>query len=408
MKKMRVGAPSYFEILIAMAFLYFANQKVDIAVVEVGMGGEYDATNTLYPLVAVLTNVTLDHTNVLGGTVQKIAKTKAGIIKSARGPVAPSSHPMSSVAGSLRALDGTPSSRATPRFPNFVGSPRFLLCGEARPMRLSHSKSTREPSNNLIVVTGVKQPSVVKIVENRCREVEAKLYRHGKDFDFKIEKESLEGSVFDLTIGSDRGLQLNGLKLSLLGRHQVENASLAIETAMQLGKFGLEITEEHIRKALKTAFFPGRFEILRLTPFAQDKTSSTLVLDGAHNPTKMKAFLTSLKKLFPKEKKIFIVGFKFDKDIKRMLSQILEVADKIILTEFHGKTDISVSSSAKAESIKYQVLSSKYRGKIIVEPNSKKALDLTLNILVSQYPNIPAIIVVTGSLYLVGEVRSML
>ena len=275
-------------------------------------------------------------------------------------------------------------------------------------MRLSHSKSTREPSNNLIVVTGVKQPSVIKIVENRCREVEAKLYRHGKDFDFKIEKESLEGSVFDLTIGSDRGLQLNGLKLSLLGRHQVENASLAIETAMQLGKFGLEITEEHIRKALKTAFFPGRFEILRLTPFAQDKTSSTLVLDGAHNPTKMKAFLTSLKKLFPKEKKIFIVGFKFDKDIKRMLSQILEVADKIILTEFHGKTDISVSSSAKAESIKYQVLSSKYRGKIIVEPNSKKALDLTLNILVSQYPNIPAIIVVTGSLYLVGEVRSML
>lgn len=75
------GAPSYFEILIAMAFLYFAQNKVDIAVVEVGMGGEFDATNTLYPLVAVLTNVSLDHTNVLGGTVQKIARTKVGIIK---------------------------------------------------------------------------------------------------------------------------------------------------------------------------------------------------------------------------------------------------------------------------------------------------------------------------------------
>ena len=81
MKGMSVGAPSYFEILIAMAFLYFAQNQVDIAVVEVGMGGEYDATNTLYPLVAVLTNVSLDHTNVLGGTVQKIAKTKTGIIK---------------------------------------------------------------------------------------------------------------------------------------------------------------------------------------------------------------------------------------------------------------------------------------------------------------------------------------
>jgi len=80
----QVGAPSYFEILIAMAFKYFAEAKVDIAVVEVGMGGEFDATNTLYPLVSVLTNVSLDHTNVLGGTVQKIAKTKAGIIKKSK------------------------------------------------------------------------------------------------------------------------------------------------------------------------------------------------------------------------------------------------------------------------------------------------------------------------------------
>src|SRR3989344_3641959 len=79
--KASAGGPSYFEILIAMAFLYFAEQKVDIAVVEVGMGGEFDATNTLYPLIAVLTNVSLDHTNILGGSVQKIARTKAGIIK---------------------------------------------------------------------------------------------------------------------------------------------------------------------------------------------------------------------------------------------------------------------------------------------------------------------------------------
>src|SRR3990167_1708971 len=81
MKSMKVGEPSYFEILIAMAFLYFVQEKVDIAVVEVGMGGEFDATNTLYPLIAVLTNVSLDHTNVLGNTVEKIARTKVGIVK---------------------------------------------------------------------------------------------------------------------------------------------------------------------------------------------------------------------------------------------------------------------------------------------------------------------------------------
>ena len=73
--------PTFFEFTTAVAFLYFASKNVDFDVVEVGMGGEFDATNTLYPLVAVLTNVSLDHTNVLGGTVQKIARTKAGIIK---------------------------------------------------------------------------------------------------------------------------------------------------------------------------------------------------------------------------------------------------------------------------------------------------------------------------------------
>src|SRR3990172_657457 len=81
MKDSKVGSPSYFEILVAAAFLYFAKVKVDWAVVEVGLGGRLDATNVLNPELTIITNVGLDHTEILGTKVEKIAYEKAGIIK---------------------------------------------------------------------------------------------------------------------------------------------------------------------------------------------------------------------------------------------------------------------------------------------------------------------------------------
>jgi len=74
--------PSFFELTVAMAFDYFAKEKVDIAIIEVGLGGRLDSTNIISPEVSVITNIGLDHTNLLGGTVEKIAVEKAGIIKS--------------------------------------------------------------------------------------------------------------------------------------------------------------------------------------------------------------------------------------------------------------------------------------------------------------------------------------
>ena len=81
MEETEWGRPSYFELLVALAFRYFAQESVDIAVVEVGIGGTLDGTNVLAPLVSVLTNVGLDHTDVLGTTIESIATDKAGIIK---------------------------------------------------------------------------------------------------------------------------------------------------------------------------------------------------------------------------------------------------------------------------------------------------------------------------------------
>jgi dihydrofolate synthase / folylpolyglutamate synthase len=73
--------PTFFEIVTALAFCYFHEQHVDYVVLEVGLGGRYDATNVVIPLVSVITNITLEHTNILGNSVESIAFEKAGIIK---------------------------------------------------------------------------------------------------------------------------------------------------------------------------------------------------------------------------------------------------------------------------------------------------------------------------------------
>lgn len=74
-------SPSFFEVTVAMAFSYFANEQVDIAIIEVGLGGRLDSTNIITPELAVITNISLDHTNILGNSLAEIAYEKAGIIK---------------------------------------------------------------------------------------------------------------------------------------------------------------------------------------------------------------------------------------------------------------------------------------------------------------------------------------
>ena len=80
-KSLGLKKPSFFETTVALAFKHFANNKIDIGVVEVGLGGRLDATNVLKPILSVITNVDLDHTDILGNTLEQIAKEKSGIIK---------------------------------------------------------------------------------------------------------------------------------------------------------------------------------------------------------------------------------------------------------------------------------------------------------------------------------------
>lgn len=359
MQRLPVGEPSHFEILIAMAFLYFVQQKVDIAVVEVGLGGRWDATNTLHSLIYVLTNISLDHTAILGDTVEKIAREKVEIIKK-------------------------------------NDELRIMNNGE-----------------KITVITGVKQASVVEIVEKKCREVDVQLYKLNKDFRFNIVKQGEEATIFDFISSEHKNESFFGMRLSLLGDFQIENASIAIQTIIQLRKSWFNVSESQIRKALSTAFFPGRFEVFE---YKIQNTKYQILLDGAHNPEKMRVFIQSVQKLYQNKKKIFLIAFKEDKNIDSMLDYIIDAADVIIATEFSSEVYVSNQHALDAHKIKNQISkmkNTKKTLKIIVEKDLKKAVQKALEILSLRFAQGQDdrennIAIITGSLYLVGEVRSLL
>lgn len=357
-KKNHLGTPSYFEIVAAMAFLYFREQEVDIAVIEVGMGGRFDASNVIKPVVAVLTNVGLDHTEILGDTVEKIAEEKVGIIK-------------------------------------------------------KHVK----------VVSGAKQTSVIQIIREKCKEVGGKLSLLNRDFRYKIKDTGEEGSVFDY-----EGISLlKNLRLKLLGEYQVENAALAIRAVEVLNNHitgpaarvsqalgsksprqaGLKageprlgnpslaspvIKEDGKKSGLINAFIPGRLEIIRKKPL--------VILDGAHNLDKVRALVSSIKRIFPKKKIISIIAIKNDKDVKEMLTQLLKISQKVIFTKFQLTADIGIISSYDPEELLEVARTIDKDKTMIIIGKAKEALGEAVK---SAKPD--DLILITGSLYLVGEIK---
>lgn len=330
MKKMIVGEPSYFEALMAIGFLYFAREKVELVIIEVGLEGKYDASNLLTPIIGVLTNIDLDHVEYLGNTVEKIAKEASSMIK-----------------------------------------------------------------NKEIIVSGVRQESVIKIVSKIARKNNAVFNLLGKDFYFERKKDSYGKLVFSY-FGKRKILNIY---LSMFGDYQIENATLAIRTIEILGDFGFIISDEAIRDALSSAYFPGRFEIIENN---LSITKSTIILDGAHNQAKMMAFITQLHFLYPNKKKIFIVAFKKNKDIDRMVQEIIDEADIIIATKFSiSTTYMAFAMEAKdvAEIIRNKNSDINLLIKSSATLSLKKAIDIA---------KVEDLIIVTGSLYLVGEVKNII
>lgn len=319
--------PSFFEATVAMAFKYFSDQKVDLAVVEVGLGGRLDATNVVNPILSIITNVDLDHTAILGNTVEEIAKEKAGIIK-----------------------------------------------------------------KDVPVISGAHQLAVKNIIANKALENKSETYFINDKFNYVVKSVDMSGVNFNF---SWLKLDKKSFTIPIPSLFQIENTSLAFAAIESLKNQGFDIDDGKISKSLSSLKIPGRFEIVDKNPLT--------ILDGAHNPAKVKALLYSLHRLSGQRKYIFLIAFKKDKDIPDMIDTLARHAKAFVITEFSRTTDMGRQFTANVNDIEQILSEVNFSGKVLIEKNSAKAFQKAKKLSNKENP-----LVVTGSLYLIGEIRDIL
>ncbi len=258
---LRTVPPTYFEVATLLAWMYFDRHHAEVAVLETGLGGRLDCTNVCKPLVTVITNISLDHTTILGDTIEQIASEKAGIIKT-----------------------GVP------------------------------------------LITGVTQPSVIRLCENPARSCGTQMLRLHCDIQVEVQSSTRAAQTLDVTTP---GFHHQDIELPLLGIYQAENAALAVAVADLLSANEPRITSSTIREGLRITEWPLRFEVISGTP--------TVVLDAAHNPAAVRAILNTLNDgQWPERPRVLVFAASREKNIKGMLELLLPEFDYIVLTEFHN------------------------------------------------------------------------
>jgi dihydrofolate synthase / folylpolyglutamate synthase len=307
--------PSWHELTTALMLAHFRRRAVDVAVVEVGLGGTFDSTNVVEPLVAVLSNVGLDHTEVLGDTVEAIASDKVGIFKAGARIVAGVKQP--SVIEIVRASAAA------------IGAPLALLGEEIR-----IGDSILFPADEAYPPLPTSPPPGGG-EERRPRTPDAP-----PPFEVRGGGGVRSEPAFDLRVG---GRSLPDLHLGLIGRHQVENAALAVAAALALEKRGFVVPDSAIREALANVRLPGRIEIVRAAP--------TVLIDGAHNPDKMAALAAALRASFRWRKLIGVLAFKRGHDHRATLAAIAPLLDEVWLTRFAATTDFGRDASQDLDTL---------------------------------------------------------
>jgi dihydrofolate synthase/folylpolyglutamate synthase len=310
----------WFEVVTALAFDYFREVQVDIAVVEVGLGGRLDATNVVHPLVSVITSLSLDHMSLLGNTLPEIAYEKAGIIK--------------------------------PDVP---------------------------------VVSAPQPPEALAVIEQTAAEKNASLILVGRDWQL----ETLGGDLqWEHWRAAPPGEVLQDYRTVLLGRHQAINGTVAIATIYELAKQGFSILPETIHEGLEGVNWVGRLEIIPRSP--------VVVLDAAHNGASAMCLKTTLLERFPHHRRVLVFAAKADKDIDGMLEALLPIADQVVITQ-------AVDSRAESpENIAQRALHKGYARPLEIIPSVPPALAAA-----EAYAGTDGLVFVTGSMYLVGEARSL-
>jgi len=308
--------PTWFELMAAAAYRYFSDKPVDVAVVEVGMGGRWDATNAGDASVAIITNVALDHTELLGPTRAHIAAEKAGIIK--------------------------------------PGS---------------------------IVVLGESDPDLYDTFASEGAEA---VWLAGRDFAVESNAMALGGRLLDLRTPE---AYYEGVYLPLHGRHQADNFMAALAGAEAF--FGKAVPTDVVMAAAASVTSPGRMEVVRQHPL--------VVLDGAKNVAGAASSASAMDEEFGSERsRVMVVGMLGGKDDREMLEALGAPQYRLVVT--------CPPPSPRAQPAEHVADAARALGcRAVATASVTDAVDVAL-----AEAGDDEVVLVTGSLYVVGAARTAL
>ena len=263
--------PSFFEMLTAMAFEYFARSRPEIVVLEVGMGGRLDATNVVEPRASIITDIALDHQRFLGETIPEIAREKAGIIRPGGAVVTlPQLAEANDVIGHAILDAGARAVNAVPYVPPVSPGNQYPVASAQYP-----------------AATAPRQRYALEVL----------------------------GS----TIAVDS---------PLVGRHQLRNVALAVAAAVELREQGLErITPASIECGIRETHWPGRFQVV---PASDGRPG--FVFDVAHNPAGAWALRSTLSSVYSDRPITMVFGVLRDKAVAEMAEILFPIAERVIAT----------------------------------------------------------------------------
>ena len=313
--------PTEFEIVTAIGFKYFEEQNIDFLVLEVGLGGRFDATNAVSKsLISVITSISYDHTEYLGDTLETIAFEKAGIIK-----------------------------------------------------------------ENSDVVIYPQEKNIVDVICEQAKLKSSKIHLTNKE-NISLISADIDGQILNY---SDKSVfNLDDFKINLLGEHQIYNCLTVLKVLEILKEKGFNITENSIKTGLLSCKFAGRFEIIHKNPI--------IILDGGHNINGIEYFSKAVRKYFGDRKIILFYGMLKDKHPEMLIDYLTDISKEIYtLTPNNPRaiasTDLANLINDKNSSVKAKALDS-YEEILPIIKNADK----------------DEIIACVGSLYLIGDVRTLL
>lgn len=312
--------PTEFEVLTCIMFLYLYRNSVDFGVIEVGLGGRLDSTNVLTPILSIITSISLDHTNILGDTIEEITNEKVGIIK-----------------------------------------------------------------DNIPVITCNQKEEALKVIVNKAINTKSELIIANLNNYKFIGVNNNKISQRILVKLKDKDEELN---LSLLGKHQIINLSLAIEGIKELENLKyINLDIDKIKSAVEKVKWKGRLEVLSKNPY--------IVLDGAHNTSGVEFLKSNLSEYFIYSKLYLILGVLADKEVEKMVKVLAPLA-----SEIYTLTANSVRAEG-AEELKNIV--KKYNDNCIAFNDYLDAINYA-----KSKAKEDDLILASGSLYMIGTLRNIM